>query len=98
MYKAIRQFTDLQDNNHAYYPGDTFPRKGLTVSEERLEELSTDKNRRHTPMIQLVESPKKAETPEKVEIPEDRPKKPETGKKEAVAKPRRGRKKKADAE
>ncbi len=67
MFKVIKNFTDLQDNNHKYVAGDTFPRDGLTVSPERLEELSTGKNRRGVPMIEkIVEQPVEVE-PEKVE-------------------------------
>ena len=55
MYKVLVNFTDLQDNNYRYHAGDKFPRKGAKVSDERLEELSTDKNRRHKPMIKEVE-------------------------------------------
>ena len=31
MYKVIKYFTDLQDNEHPYNAGDTFPRDGLTA-------------------------------------------------------------------
>lgn len=55
MYKAIRFFTDLQDNNHAYHEGDTFPREGLKVSDQRLAELSGKGNRRGMPLIKEVE-------------------------------------------
>ena len=44
MYKVIKYFTDLQDNNYAYYVGDTFPRNGVEVCAERIAELSSDKN------------------------------------------------------
>lgn len=54
MYKAIVNFVDLQDNNHKYQAGDNFPREGLEVSEERIEELSTDANRRKIPVIELA--------------------------------------------
>lgn len=54
MYRVIRYFTDLQDNNHPYNVGDVFPRKDSEVSEKRIEELSTDKNRQHTPLIEHV--------------------------------------------
>lgn len=57
MYKVIKHFTDLKDNNHAYHEGDTFPREGHSVTPERLEELSTDKNRRGIPVIELIEEP-----------------------------------------
>lgn len=53
MYKAIVQFTDIKDHDHKYLPGDIYPRAGLEVSPERLEELASDKNRRRRPMIRL---------------------------------------------
>ena len=55
MYRVIKRFTDLQDGNHLYIEGDTFPRDGVTVTEERLVELSTTANRRHIPLIEAVE-------------------------------------------
>ncbi len=55
MYKVIKYFTDLQDNRHAYHVGETFPRDGLEVSPERLVELSSDKNKRGIPLIELVD-------------------------------------------
>lgn len=55
MYRVLRFFRDLQDNNHAYHVGDTFPHDGMAVSEKRLLELSTDANRRHMPLIEKVE-------------------------------------------
>lgn len=55
MYRVIKFFTDLQDNNHAYKVGDIFPHDGMKVSEMRLKELSTDANRRHMPLIEKVE-------------------------------------------
>lgn len=55
MYKVIKYFTDLQDNDFAYHAGDTFPRDGKEVTEKRLLELSTDANRRHVPLIEKVE-------------------------------------------
>ena len=55
MYRVIKRFTDLQDGNHLYIEGDIFPRKGVTASETRLQELSTAANRQGVPMIQAVE-------------------------------------------
>lgn len=54
-YTVIKYFTDLQDNNFAYNEGDTFPREGLEVSDERIEELSTTANRRGIALIEKVE-------------------------------------------
>ncbi len=60
MYKVIKFFTDLQDGNFAYEVGDTFPRKGLEVTEDRLAELSGSDNRQGQPLIEKVaEAPKK---------------------------------------
>ena len=55
MYKVIKYFTDLQDNNYAYYVGDTFPRNGVEVGAERIAELSSDKNLQGVPLIEEIE-------------------------------------------
>ena len=55
MYKVIKYFTDLQDNNYAYYVGDTFPHNGVEVDSERIAELSSDKNRLGVPLIEAIE-------------------------------------------
>ena len=55
MYRVIKFFRDLQDNNHAYHVGDEYTHGGMAVTENRLLELSTDKNRRHMPLIEKVE-------------------------------------------
>ena len=60
MYKVIKSFTDLQDNNYAYYVGDTFPRNGVEAGAERVAELSSDKNLQGVPLIEEVaEKPKR---------------------------------------
>ena len=60
MYKVIKSFTDLQDNNCAYYVGDTFPHNGVEVGAERIAELASDKNRLGVPLIEEVaEKPKR---------------------------------------
>ena len=60
MYKVIKYFTDLQDNNYAYYVGDTFPRNGVEVGAERIAELSSDKNLQGVPLSEEVaEKPKR---------------------------------------
>lgn len=38
-YKTTKAVRDTQDNDFCYYAGAIFPRKGLEVSKERLEEL-----------------------------------------------------------
>ena len=60
MYKVIKSFTDLQDNNYAYYVGDTFPHNGVEVDAERIAELASDKNRLGVPLIEeIADKPKR---------------------------------------
>lgn len=59
MYKVIKFFTDLYDNDYPYNAGDIFPRSGLTVSKARLAELAESNNRQGTPLIKLVPERKK---------------------------------------
>ena len=54
MYRAIKAFRDLKDNNHVYYVGDTFPHNGVDVDAERIAELASDKNRLGVPLIEEV--------------------------------------------
>ena len=54
MYKVIKFFTDLQDKNHAYKVGDTFPRDGVEISPKRLKELSSANNKRGIPLIEEI--------------------------------------------
>lgn len=67
MYKVILYFEDLQDKNHPYNVGDTYPRKGIKPTAERIEELATDKNIRKTPLIKAVEEEPKTEVKEKAD-------------------------------
>lgn len=55
MYKVIKFFTDLQDNNFPYQAGEQYPRFGYLPSAERLEELTGSGNKQGTPLIQYVE-------------------------------------------
>lgn len=104
MYKVIKFFTDLKDHDHVYRVGDIFPRKGLTVSEERLKELSTDQNKRGIPLIEAVAEDKPEAEPqdEPEPMPEIEPEveiepekdEPEETVAEEVEAPKRGRKSK----
>jgi hypothetical protein len=55
MYKVIKFFTDLQDNNYPYNAGDNYPRYGYLPSADRIEELMGSDNKQGVPLIQLVE-------------------------------------------
>lgn len=57
-YRVIGYFTDLQDGDRVYRPGDIYPRAGLKPSEARIEELSGKSNRQGKPLIELIEEPK----------------------------------------
>ena len=63
MYKVIKHFTDMQDNNFAYNVGDEFPRKGMSVLPSRIKELASDKNRQGCPLIEEI--PDVEDKPEK---------------------------------
>ena len=63
MYKVIKHFTDLQDNNFAYNVGDEYPRKGMSVLPSRIKELASDKNRQGCPLIEEI--PDVEDKPEK---------------------------------
>ena len=54
MYKVIKRFLDLK-TQVCYSVGDIFPHDG--VSAERIEELETENNRMRTPLIEKVEEP-----------------------------------------
>ena len=108
-YIAISDFTDLQDNRHAYHTGDKFPRVGFEVSAERIAELSSSNNRRGKPMIKALgevaednakyypEEPKKAEKEDDFSQHMNPPEEPiEEEKPVAVEKPKRATKKAAE--
>ena len=92
MYKAIRYFTDLKDGSYPYHPGDEFPREGLQVSEERIQDLLTGNNRRGIPVIEKVEEPTEKEVV--AEVATEAADEPVQKAEESAAKPKRGRKKK----
>lgn len=54
MYRVVKYFTDLTDNNHAYNTGDTFPRDGLIVPESRINELCSANNKLGQPVIEKI--------------------------------------------
>lgn len=92
MFRVVVAFADMQDGGYIYEVGDEFPRKGMSVSKERLEELSSYRNRRSVPII-VDESLKEGLS----EVTEDA-EKTDTGvgpskAPEAKEKPRKGQKK-----
>lgn len=67
MYRVIKAFTDMQDDNYAYDPTNpernTYPRKGLHVLQSRINELASSKNRQGVPLIEEI--PEKTEETKK---------------------------------
>ena len=60
MYKVIKYFVDLKDNNHEYNAGDVYPREGYTPTAERIAELSGSDNLQKQPLIVKVAEAEKA--------------------------------------
>ena len=58
MFRVIKHFTDMQDNNFAYQVGDEYPRKGMSVLPSRIKELAGKKNRQGCPLIEEIEDTK----------------------------------------
>lgn len=73
-YKVIVYFEDLQDFSYPYQVGDVFPRPGKEVSENRLQELSSNINKRGIPLIALEATEQTEEVVE--ETPKKRGRKP----------------------
>lgn len=66
MYKVIKHFTDLHDNDYPYNVGDVFPRSGVEVTEGRIAELAGSDNKQGQPLIAEQKPAKR-----KKEIPEE---------------------------
>ncbi|WP_277631485.1 Rho termination factor N-terminal domain-containing protein [Atopococcus tabaci] len=50
-YVTTEYWEDAEDNNIAYEENTVYPREGYEPSEERIQELLSDKNRRGRPVI-----------------------------------------------
>lgn len=64
-YRVISYFEDLQDGSHPYNVGENFPRKGVSVTADRIKELSGTQNKRGCALIEEVQEA--AEKPASVE-------------------------------
>lgn len=51
MYKVLKLFLDIKDNNQLYRVGDTYPRKGYEPTQDRIKQLSGNKNAMKEPLI-----------------------------------------------
>jgi len=54
-YVVLHDFKDLEDNGYVYFKDDPYPRKGKTVDDERILELTTTKNKRNRVLIKEQE-------------------------------------------
>lgn len=54
-YVCVKSFSDLQDHDHIYRPGDVFPRAGVDVSIDRLTSLSSASNKTGQPVIEFID-------------------------------------------
>ena len=63
-YRVVVAFKDLQDSNHQYFVGDTYPRNGAETNPARIAELSSKDNRAG---LVLIEQVKEAKAEPKVE-------------------------------
>lgn len=75
MYVVKVFFTDLQDNDHPYHAGDTFPRDGLPVDTNRIKELSGTQNKRGIALIEEVRGAEETAQPEEAAPVENEPRK-----------------------
>lgn len=53
-YIVVEDFTDLEDEDHVYRAGHKYPRKGR-AKKERVEELSSTKNKQNKVLIKEVD-------------------------------------------
>lgn len=72
-YEVIHFFTDLQDFDHPYHPGDEFPRVGTKVSDARIKELSGNNNRQRKPLIKEAEDEPEPFSDSEIEFEEKPP-------------------------
>lgn len=58
VYKVIKKFKDLKDNDHIYEVNDIYPRKDIKledIPQKRIKELTTTKNKIGKILIEEIE-------------------------------------------
>lgn len=91
MYIVLKNFTDLEDNNHKYTMGEEYPRKGYEPTEERVKALTSGNNKAGIKLLKEVKAPKKAE-PKEAEPKEEKPVEAKPKKKASTKKKSGGKK------
>ena len=61
-HKVIKSFRD-QETNSVYHPGDVYPANGYVVTDDRMQYLSSAKNKLKAPVIAPIKATKQADTP-----------------------------------
>jgi len=56
MYEVFKDFKDLEDKGHIYRAGDSYPREGSSPTDERIESLASENNKRKEALIQVIEA------------------------------------------
>lgn len=74
-YRVISYFEDLQDGSHPYNVGENFPRKGVSVTADRIKELSGTQNKRGVALIEEVRGAEETAEPDKAAPVENEPRK-----------------------
>lgn len=74
-YIVLKDFADLQDNKHLYRAGDSFPRAGVDVGEERVAELASKRNKCGEALIARVEVEDASKSEPVVEVKEKKSRK-----------------------
>lgn len=62
-YEVIKDFKDLEDKGYVYRAGDAYPRDGSNPTDERIESLASENNKRKEVLIQAVETDEEQEYP-----------------------------------
>lgn len=65
MYKVIVKFADMEDGQHIYEIGDSYPREGYEPDQKRIDFLASDENKIGTPVIEFI--PEESEVAASVE-------------------------------
>ena len=71
MFKVIKEFRDLQDNDYIYEVNDIYPHDNREVSAERIEELAGKKNKIGKSLIQKLKDEELIELAIKLNITEE---------------------------
>lgn len=71
MFKVIKEFRDLQDNDYIYEVNDIYPHDNREVPAERIEELAGKKNKIGRRLIQKLKDEELIELALKLNITEE---------------------------